>query len=1136
MEIRLPTLHSLASATMFAALSSSVLTSAEPVSKLPLFRVVDLNIGQSQVVELHNGSKANVRLLDVAETRDSVRKAIRNARVRIEIDGHTMTLVSGNYHLPTTAGEFQVDCTATRGLYKNQGGLTDDSWGLERDARLRIWPAKSAWMPPGEFTYPLIQRWFASSTQMSNEPSYVDGGDAPTGKRIYYHSGLDIGGCEGLADVVAATDGVVVSAGRAVLPGLEKTPVVTRDDVVYIRDARDWYYRYSHLKSFNVQLGDRVTQGQRIGLLGKEGATCWSHLHFEIKSRQPSGKWGTEDGYAFLWEAIKREQKPKIIAVARPHHLIRVGASVTLDGSRSWSANGRIERYEWTFSDATTASGTQVERTYDRPGQYSEILKVIDAQGNVAFDFADVLVVDRNLDGQDAPTIHASYSPTLDIHPGDPVTFKVRSFATEPSGEIWDFADGSTPEKVRSDANANRHAPDGYAVTTHRFAKPGDYLVRVDHQARNGGIYTARLHVHVEAARVGGAAQASAVWQPWLSRELLPAEEAKGMMQAFVEKQIEPLPLPGKLDDWTSHREKLRLEILRILGIDDLVPAKWDLKLTNKGSIQREGYRIEKITFETYPGFASAALLYIPDGINERAPGIVSISGHTTESKAADYVQLRNVNLVKRGCVVLSYDYFGYGDRKTGDHPHHPEGPNSHGIRSFSYSRRTPTGLEVLDAIRAIDVLTSRPDIDPQRIGFTGESGGSNSTYWIAAVDPRVKLAVPVSSVTTFDYWIRGDINWDWHQRPPGIRRIADIGTLLALHAPDPLVIISSRRGTDDQEFPLHEAEKSHQWARHVYGLYDAWDHVKHYESTTAHGYQEDKRRELYLAVERWLSPPSPQQGQELPAMIETLEDLRCSLPENDHTYRSIYAQWLEPLPRPEEKTDPAALRQFLRERLGWPEVLPAVTKQFVSHEENGPWAAEFFLVETEPGIRLPVVFIKPKESKSMPAMLIPGRDESAVERALKRGHAVVAFDLRGLGETRSGKAGTWAWMAGDPWNTLLNGSGASWCNWSWFAGRPVPGQWALDIAQIARFSCEQFGAESVAIDADNDFGWSALLAAASTPETISSGTITIDKQSLHEDIRNRGDQALADVPGLLERLDIPQIKALWPGQVRVKP
>jgi hypothetical protein len=628
----------------------------------------------------------------------------------------------------------------------------------------------------------------------------------------------------------------------------------------------------------------------------------------------------------------------------------------------------------------------------------------------------------------------------------------------------------------------------------------------------------------------------AAVWESWLNRKLFPADEAQGMLRAFVDKQLQPLPLPQTLDDWKKQREPLRQEILRILGIDDLIPPQWDLKLTRHGTIERDGYRIERLTFETYPGFANAAILYIPDNIQGRVPGVVSISGHTSVSKAAEYVQRRNVNLVKRGCVVLSYDYFGYGDRKTGNDPNRPEGPNSHGIRSFSYSRRSATTLEVLDAIRALDVLIARPDVDPERIGFTGESGGSNTTYWIAAVDPRVKLAVPVSSVTTFDYWIRGDINWDWHQRPPGIRKIADIGALLALHAPDPLVVISSQRGTDDAEFPLHEAEKSHQWARHVYGLYDAQDRVKHYESSTGHGYQEDKREELYLAVERWLKPPYPQDGKVLPATIEAVEDLRTKLPENNQTFRSIFAEWLELLPRSAATVDPAVLRKFLRERLGWPEQMPAIEHQLLATEERGDWTARFWIVETEPGIRLPVVGISRKNAEALPVTLVPGRNKAAVTRALQNSRVVVAFDLRGIGEMRSGKGGMWPSIAGEPWSSLLGESDASWSNWSWFAGRPVPGQWALDTVQVARFACDQFQAKSVSIDADNDFGWPSLLAGAAEPDLIASGTAKIRRESLQEDVHTRGDRALADVPGLLERLEIQQIRKLWPGKVNVQP
>ena len=138
-----------------------------------------------------------------------------------------------------------------------------------------------------------------------------------------------------------------------------------------------------------------------------------------------------------------------------------------------------------------------MERTYDKPGEYSEVLKVVDARGRVDYDFAVVLVIDKALDGKSSPTIHASYAPTLGIRPGDPVTFKVRTFFGEPTGETWDFGDGSPPVSVRSDGNAKPLAPDGYAETIHRYQKPGHYLVRVERTGPGGARSVARLQVRV---------------------------------------------------------------------------------------------------------------------------------------------------------------------------------------------------------------------------------------------------------------------------------------------------------------------------------------------------------------------------------------------------------------------------------------------------------------------------------------------------------------------------------------------------------------------------------------------------------------------------------------------------------------
>ena len=487
---------SLAGGPLAVASENSPSQTAGPEPMKPLVRVVDLEVGESREVELHDGSTATVELLGVDVRRDPLRGAVREPRATIEINGEKATLVSANYRLPREVGGVQVDCPITRGYTKSGG-----AWALEKDARLRLWPAGSPWIRPETFTYPVRQRWFASDTQMANEPVFVDGGDIPADKSVYYHSGLDIGGMETKVDVVAATNGLVVQVGEK---SLEEHPLARpRYDVVYIRDPRGWYYRYSHLDSIDpgVELGERIEIGQKIGEIGKEGASGgWSHLHFEIKAPQPSGQSGTQEGYAFLWQAYRQRYDPPLIAVARPHRLAPTGRTITLDGSRSW-AEGDIASHQWQLSDGSTATGPTTEIQYDQPGTYSEILKITDAEGNIDYDFGVVQAVDPDHPDRLPPTIHATFYPTSEIQPGEPVLFAVRTFRIgEHEGhEVWDFGDGSGPVKTQSDGNEASHALRGYAVTTHRFAKPGDYIVTVQRTNERGETATARLHVPVHA-------------------------------------------------------------------------------------------------------------------------------------------------------------------------------------------------------------------------------------------------------------------------------------------------------------------------------------------------------------------------------------------------------------------------------------------------------------------------------------------------------------------------------------------------------------------------------------------------------------------------------------------------------------
>jgi len=458
---------------------------------------VDLKLGEQATVKMCDGKSATVKLLDVQEKRDSLRRVMRGALVTVEVNGEKTTLNCATYHLPVTAGGVQIDCPIVKGY--NEGG---DHWGLDADARLRLWPAGYPWITPGTFGYPLKQRWFASHTLMANQVS----SENLMAKSVYHHWGLDFGGAERMEDIFAATDGEVVSVANEVLEkGKYPSLVKPRADVVYLRDGRGWFYRYSHLDSIDpaVTLGAKITMGQKIGVLGKKGASGgWSHLHFDVVAPQPSGRWGILEAYALVWEAYHNAHPLAVLqAVARPHQLVAVGEKVTLDGTKSWSRSGtnHIASYTWTFSNGKTARGAKVQRQFEKPGTYSEILKVTDKGGNISYDFAQVRVHDPRHPDQQPPRTHAVYWPTFGIKAGNEVTFKVRSFHVAPDEgeEEWDFGDGTPTVRVRSDGNAQAQAPDGYAITTHRYRDVGQYLVKVSRTNRRGETATAHLSIMV---------------------------------------------------------------------------------------------------------------------------------------------------------------------------------------------------------------------------------------------------------------------------------------------------------------------------------------------------------------------------------------------------------------------------------------------------------------------------------------------------------------------------------------------------------------------------------------------------------------------------------------------------------------
>lgn len=477
--------------------SAAVARPATAPAPTSLVRTVDLDVGESAAVELSDGATARVKLVHVEARREPVTRMIEDVTAVAEINGERVSLVVGNYRLPVAAGGVQVDATAAAPLAEDS---SFDWWKLRKAARLRLWPAGSPWIEPGTFVYPIKQRWFGSTTWYSNEP--VSRRPGPNGK-VYYHAGMDIGAAEGLAEVVAATDGVLVSVGTVRAPGAPHPAAQPRYDVVYVVDDRGWAYRYSHLDVIDpaLQPGGRVKRGQRLGYVGKHGSSGgWTHLHFHVESLQPSGEWGVQDSYAFLWQAYRAEHDPAVLAVARPHRSTQVGGEVTLDASRSWAKQG-VRSYRWTLSDGTTAEGPTVRRTYARPGTYSEAVAVTDNAGNTDYDFALVRVyAGAKADGTASVVrVHAAYWPTFGLRPGDPVVFRSRGFAVGAGTDVFDFGDGTPPVPVPSNLDSAQHAANGYGAVVHHYRKPGQYIVKVERKDEaTGHIAMQHLRVLVE--------------------------------------------------------------------------------------------------------------------------------------------------------------------------------------------------------------------------------------------------------------------------------------------------------------------------------------------------------------------------------------------------------------------------------------------------------------------------------------------------------------------------------------------------------------------------------------------------------------------------------------------------------------
>lgn len=298
------------------------------------------------------------------------------------------------------------------------------------------------------------------------------------------------------------------------------------------------------------------------------------------------------------------------------------------------------------------------------------------------------------------------------------------------------------------------------------------------------------------------------------------------------------MPQYNSKEEWEQRAARLRRHILIVTGLWPM-PEKTPLNAKIYDRIDHEDYSIEKVYFESYPGFYVTGNLYRPKGKQGPFPAIISPHGHwpggRIQNSDVNSVPARGINFARQGYVVFAYDMVGYQDSKQVSH-------------RFANSRMHQLwginlmGLQLWNSIRALDFITSLPNVDTTRIGCTGASGGGTQTFMVTAVDKRIKVAAPVNMISAS---FQGGCLCE---NAPGLRLETFNVEIGALAAPRPLLMVSTTqdwtKNTPTVEYPMMKT---------IYKLYNAEDKLKYVQLDYPHNYNRDSREAVYAWFARWL-------------------------------------------------------------------------------------------------------------------------------------------------------------------------------------------------------------------------------------------------------------------------------------------
>jgi cephalosporin-C deacetylase-like acetyl esterase len=534
-----------------------------------------------------------------------------------------------------------------------------------------------------------------------------------------------------------------------------------------------------------------------------------------------------------------------------------------------------------------------------------------------------------------------------------------------------------------------------------------------------------------------------AVSQPLLAQA--PNERQREYL-TFIKAQAAQLRAadkpPATRDEWEARRLDLRDQLKQAFGAFPEKACPLEPKVL--GVLQRDGYRVEKIIFQTMPGVWMTASAYVPDKPGKH-PALLAVHGHWRGARLDPVLQKRCIGPAKLGYFVLAVDAFGAGERglekKLGEY---------HGemvAATLLPAGLTLAGIQVYENTRAVDYLLTRPEVDGKKIAVTGASGGGNQTMYAGAWDERFGAVVPVCSVGNYQAYL--GVACCMCEVVPGALRFTEEGGVLGLAAPRGLMVINASK--DAIQFSIPEAKKSLAFADGVYKVYGKPDSVRHTTFDWTHDYSQAMREALY----GWLAKHLKGEGDgspipDPPMTTEDPESLRCfpgdTRPADWITIpkfaaaegRRLLAARAMSKDAATWRADSARLRETLVEKVLGGIPSPGDLQVEKSSGDGKPLVTTF---RPEPGLTLTVTRRgAAKGPKASLAILLDldGADKAAqspVAKALQEdGWSVLTMDLRATGAH--------AW----PNDKVVAAPDHNSAQWGLWIGRPLLGQWTVDV------------------------------------------------------------------------------------------